>query len=172
MVRGDLHKGDIRADIWWQLCYRSVAGPFILHDSPQFTFLAGRDYAGSSLQCPDSLVSPQQLSCSSTCGILVPQAGIKPVSPALEGSFLPTRPPGKSLPVHFLSHFPWRLFWVSFTLFKLQTHPYLSDKLASWFSEKLPTPWHHKPHPWLHASSLPFLLSFPWCLIFLLSIGL
>ena len=119
-----------------------------------------------------SLVSPQQLSCSWTCGILVPQAGIKPVSPALEGSFLPTRPPGKSLPVHFLSHFPWRLFWVSFTLFKLQTHPYLSDKLASWFSEKLPTPWHHKPHPWLHASSLPFLLSFPWCLIFPLSIGL
>ena len=117
-----------------------------------------------------ALVSAQQLSCSSTCGILVPQPGIKPVSPALEGRFLSTGPPGKSLPIHFLSHFPWRLFWVFFTLFKLQTHPYLSGKLDSWFT-KLPTPWHHKPHPWLHESSLPFLLSFPRCLIFPLSIG-
>ena len=107
-----------------------------------------------------SLVSAQQLSCSSTCGILVLQPGIKPVSPALEGSFLSTGPRGKSLPVHFLSHFPWRLFWVFFTLFKLQTYPCLSSKLASWFTEKLPTPWHHKPHPWLHESSpIPAVLS-------------
>ena len=31
------------------------------------------------------------------CGILVPQPGIKPASPALEGRFLTTGPPGKSL---------------------------------------------------------------------------
>ena len=31
------------------------------------------------------------------CGILVPQQGIDPPSPALEGGFLTTGPPGKSL---------------------------------------------------------------------------
>ena len=30
------------------------------------------------------------------CGILVPQPGIKPTSPVLEGGFLTTGPPGKS----------------------------------------------------------------------------
>ena len=37
------------------------------------------------------------LSCSMACGILVPQSGIKPTTPALEGKFLTTGPPGKSL---------------------------------------------------------------------------
>ena len=31
------------------------------------------------------------------CGILVHQPGIEPMSPALEGGFLTTGPPGKSL---------------------------------------------------------------------------
>ena len=31
------------------------------------------------------------------CGILIPQPGTEPVSPALEGGFLTTGPPGKSL---------------------------------------------------------------------------
>ena len=50
------------------MLYCSMAGPLILHDSPQFTVLAGRDDAGSSLQCPDllwfqpnSLVAPQHV---------------------------------------------------------------------------------------------------------------
>ena len=30
------------------------------------------------------------------CGILVPQLGLEPLSPALQGRFLTTRPPGKS----------------------------------------------------------------------------
>ena len=33
------------------------------------------------------------LSCSVACGILVAQPGIKPVSPALQGRFLTSRPP-------------------------------------------------------------------------------
>ena len=37
------------------------------------------------------------LSCSSAYGILVPQSGIKPVSSALQGGFLTTGPPGKSV---------------------------------------------------------------------------
>ena len=41
-----------------------------------------------------SLVVDLGPSCSTLCGILVPQAGIKPVSPAVEGRFLTTGPPG------------------------------------------------------------------------------
>ena len=42
----------------------------------------------------------QQLQCGgfvapAACGILVPQLGIKPVSPALEGGLLTTEPPAK-----------------------------------------------------------------------------
>ena len=36
------------------------------------------------------------LSCSMACGILIPRAGIEPVSSALEGRFLTTGQPGKS----------------------------------------------------------------------------
>ena len=38
------------------------------------------------------------LSCPPACGILVPRPGIKPTTFALEGGFLTTGPPGKSLP--------------------------------------------------------------------------
>ena len=37
-----------------------------------------------------------RLSCPTACGILVLQPGIEPMSPALEGRFLTTGPPGKS----------------------------------------------------------------------------
>ena len=37
------------------------------------------------------------LFCPMACGILVSQSGIKPAPPALEGRFLTTGPPGKSL---------------------------------------------------------------------------
>ena len=37
-----------------------------------------------------------RLSCLTACGILVPQPGIQPACPALEGGFLTTGPPGKS----------------------------------------------------------------------------
>ena len=36
------------------------------------------------------------LSCPMACGILVPPSGIESVSPALQGGFLTTGPPGKS----------------------------------------------------------------------------
>ena len=39
----------------------------------------------------------QLFSCPVACGILVPPPGIEPASPALEGRFLTTGPPGKSL---------------------------------------------------------------------------
>ena len=43
-----------------------------------------------------TVVAASWLSCSSACGILVPQPGIEPVSPALQGGFLTTGPSGKS----------------------------------------------------------------------------
>ena len=42
------------------------------------------------------VVAACQLSFPVVCGILVPQPGIEPASPALEGRFLTTLPPGKS----------------------------------------------------------------------------
>ena len=50
-----------------------------------------------------SVVAVHGLSCPVACGILVPQPGIKPASPALEGGFLTTGPPGKSLFSIFIS---------------------------------------------------------------------
>ena len=42
-----------------------------------------------------SLVVAQGFSCPGAYGILVPGPGMKPASPALEGGFLTTGPPGK-----------------------------------------------------------------------------
>ena len=47
------------------------------------------------LQCMGSVVVLHWLSCSWACGILVPWLGMEPISPALQGSFLTTRLPGK-----------------------------------------------------------------------------
>ena len=52
-----------------------------------------------------SLTVAHRLSCPAAYGILVPQAGIEPVSPVLEGGFLSTGPPGKSLYIVYL-HIP------------------------------------------------------------------
>ena len=49
----------------------------------------------------DSLVGVLGLSSSAACGLLVPQPRIKPISPALQGRFLTTGPPGKSWIMHF-----------------------------------------------------------------------
>ena len=49
-----------------------------------------------SLWCVGSVVVACGLSCSAACGILVPLPGIKPMSLALKGGLLNTRPPGKS----------------------------------------------------------------------------
>ena len=47
-------------------------------------------------ECVGSVVISLRFGCPVACGILVPQPGIKLVSPALEGGFLTTEPPGKS----------------------------------------------------------------------------
>ena len=55
-----------------------------------------------ALEDTGSVVAVCRLSCLVACGILVPRPGIEPESPALEGGFLTTGPPGKSLPYKFL----------------------------------------------------------------------
>ena len=48
--------------------------------------------------CPvGSLDVVPGLNCPTACGILVPQPGIEPTSPTLQGGFLTTGPPGKFL---------------------------------------------------------------------------
>ena len=43
-----------------------------------------------ALECMGSVVVARGLSCPAACGILAPQPGIKPTSPALQGGFLTT----------------------------------------------------------------------------------
>ena len=49
-----------------------------------------------------SIVVGQGFNCSRACGILVPQPGMEPMSPALHVGFLTTRPQGK-FRLHFIS---------------------------------------------------------------------
>ena len=62
-----------------------------------FNFVCVCGCAGSLLwHMRFSLVAAGSLCCPMGCGILVPQLGVKPMSPALEDRFLTTGPPGKS----------------------------------------------------------------------------
>ena len=56
--------------------------------------MPGLSFGIQALEC--------RLSCPSVCGVLVPQPGMEPASPALEGRFLTTGPPGKSPHVYFI----------------------------------------------------------------------
>ena len=58
-----------------------------------------------ALEHGGSVAAARRLSCPGACGILVPRPGIEPAFPALEGGFLTTGPPGKSLLFVFLKNF-------------------------------------------------------------------
>ena len=64
-----------------------------------FTVVRGllSNCGSQALERVGSVVVACRLSCPVACGTLVPQPGIEPTSPALEGGFLTTGPPGKSL---------------------------------------------------------------------------
>ena len=69
------------------------------------------------VECVCSVVAVCALHCPTACGILVPQSGIKPISPALEGRFLIIGPPGtSSLPLY-------RLYNVFVFQFPKNLHP-------------------------------------------------
>ena len=66
----------------------------------------------SSCGTHDLSIMAHRLSCPAECGILVPQPGIEPMSPALQGTYLTTGPPGKSHTLPSLRRqicfvFPW-----------------------------------------------------------------
>ena len=76
-------------------CLKNLTGRFLF----SFFFIKKNFFwcTGSLLQhmgC--SLFAVCWLSCPMACGVLVPWLGIEPSSPALEGRFLTTGPPGKS----------------------------------------------------------------------------
>ena len=50
----------------------------------------------SSCGTHDLSIMVRRLSWPAECRILVPQPGIEPMSPALQGTYLTTGPPGKS----------------------------------------------------------------------------
>ena len=54
------------------------------------------------MQCMDPLVGVHWFSCSELYGISIPWPRMEPTSPALQGRFLTTGPPGKSLSSIFL----------------------------------------------------------------------
>ena len=72
-----------------------------------------------SLRHMSSVVVACRLSCPVACGILVPQSGIEPTSPALEWGFFTTGPPGRSQDnfyMHWETNYSWDCFIPIFTL--------------------------------------------------------
>ena len=59
--------------------------------------LSGSVAAARGLQRAGSVAEVRELGWPTACGILVPRTGIKPARLALEGGFLTTGAPGKSL---------------------------------------------------------------------------
>ena len=116
---------------WWFNCFEECVS-FRKTFKNLFIYLFGciRSYlwhTGSSLHhersfvYTDSLVvvpgfssMALRLSCFMPCRILVPQPGLEPMSPALQGGFLTTGPPGKSLRQTFISNIFTVEFLISF----------------------------------------------------------
>ena len=67
-----------------------------------------------------SVAAVPRLSCSAACGILAPQPGIEPVSPALQDRFFTTGPREKFLLFYFKISLSFcSVFWGKFTIFQL-----------------------------------------------------
>ena len=81
----------------WPSLWSSCIGSYLWHTESPFW------HACSSLQHLGSEVSLLEL-CPMACVILPPQPGAEPMFPALEGRFLTTGPPGKSLMLQALCH--------------------------------------------------------------------
>ena len=62
-----------------------------------YLFVCIKPYGARGPEHEGSVAVVPTISCPAACGIPVSQSGIKPPSPALQGGFLTTRPPGKSL---------------------------------------------------------------------------
>ena len=73
------------------------------------------------------------LSCAKSCGVLVPRPGIESPSPALEGRFLTSGPPEKSLKWAFLSKISLQtLETISLKFFSVSLFFFYVLHLCSW----------------------------------------
>ena len=81
-----------RLCIWLHGVFVEAAGSPLHHVG---VFLAVHKFSSCGAQA--SVVAVLRLSCSTACGILIPQPSIKLMSPALQGKFLTTGLPGKPL---------------------------------------------------------------------------
>ena len=95
------------------------------------------------LWCVGFLVVTHGLSCPSACGIPVPQPAVKPVSPALEGRFLTSEPPGKFLVYCF----------VLFCFYNSQV--WVDNSLWFWFG----CPWWFSDAEYIFMCSLAICMS-------------
>ena len=81
-----------RLCIWLHGVYVEAAGSPLRHVGD---FIVEHKFSSCGAQA--SVVAVLRLSCSTARGILVPQPSIELMSPALQGEFLTTGPPGKPL---------------------------------------------------------------------------
>ena len=81
-----------RLCIWLHGVFVEAAGSPLRHVGD---FLVEHKFSSCGAQA--SVVAVLRLSCSTARGILVPQPSIELMSPALQGEFLTTGPPGKPL---------------------------------------------------------------------------
>ena len=87
--------------LWW--VFTAARRLFVLARGVSLAVVHRLSSCGTrALEHVDSVVVARGLGCPMACGMLVPQPGIKPMSPALESRFLTTGPPGKSPGMLFL----------------------------------------------------------------------
>lgn len=123
--------------IWW--CQVLIVSCWILSTWPMGFLVVSCGLSSCGSWAPEcigfrggSVSVVCTFSCSTVCGVLVPQPEIQPVSPALQDRFFTTGPPGKSL-VYFQC-FSNKLiygFWFSFeySLLSLRVYSQLNKKL-------------------------------------------
>ena len=87
------HSGTGETEFWFRSPYSMLIFILLINSATLSLSCVMQDL---SFQHTDLVVTVHVLSCSIACGILVPQPGIKPSSPALQDRFLTSGPPGKS----------------------------------------------------------------------------
>ena len=85
---------DLLCFIIWNLLLRHMDSLVVAHEL-RYLQHAGPLLWWAALELMGSEVVACQLSCSAACEILITLLGIEPLSPAWQGEFLTTRPPGK-----------------------------------------------------------------------------
>ena len=128
-----LLSGCIRSQLWhpdlhcamWEISFWSMdsAAAGCRLQRGRASAVAACRLSGGGIQPPahvGSVAAAPRLSCSAACGILVPQPGIEPTSPALQDRFFTTGPQEKSHLFYFkISLSCCSISWKKFTIFQL-----------------------------------------------------